>query len=271
MIGEKNALHILRLSQSVRTLMELNQLEKMVEHVGNYVNNYTPDHFKQGVFREQSKSDLVAGMTLTITAHHDLGRLQTLACFGLKELQENLFYRKYSFPNSRIVTSLFPEHFLTNAEADACNYKIKHYDMWVKSWKGYQLFLQFLLGQSYRDVIAAIINDIQQYNICQLFDIEYLLSLTATMRALLYKYSSPTTAFSVHDNKVSLLADMVASEWQEIIGKLWLSFKDKLTFAMQQEYLLVRAKYPVARVKPFSGMWHRQESVYETVLKVLSR
>ena len=115
-------------------------------------------------------------MTLT-TVHHDLERLQTLACFGLKELQENLFYQKYSFPNSRIATSLFPEHFLTKIEAEACSYEIKNYDTWVKSWKGYQLFLQYLLGQSYKDVIAAIINEIQQYNIGQLFDVEYLLSL----------------------------------------------------------------------------------------------
>ena len=142
-------------------------------------------------------------MTLTIAVHHDLECLQTLACFGLKELQENLFYQKYSFPNSRIATILFPEHFLTKAEAEAC---------------------------------------IQQYNIG-----------TATMRALLYEYSSSTTAFTVHDIKVYLPADMVASEWQEVIGKLWLSFKGKLTFTMQQEYLLVCSKYPVARVRPFSG------------------
>ena len=46
---------------------------------------------------------------------------------------------------------------------------------------------------------------------------------------------------------------MTASDWQVVIGKLWLSFKDKLTFTMQQEYLLVRSKYSIARVKPLSG------------------
>jgi len=50
--------------------------------------------------------------------------------------------------------------------------------------------------------IAAIINDIQQNNIGQLFDIEYLLSLTATMRALLYEYSSSIEAFTVGDDRV---------------------------------------------------------------------
>ena len=73
------------------------------------------------------------------------------------------------------------------------------------------------------------------------------------MRALLYEYSSSTTAFSVHDNTVYLPADMTISDWQIVIGKLWLSFKDKLSFTMQQEFLLVRSKYPVARIKPFSG------------------
>ena len=220
MIGKENALHILRMSQSVRTLMELNQLEKLIDHVGNFVNNYTPEQFKYGILREQSKSDVVAGMSLAMTMNHDLNRLQTLACFGIKELQENLFYQKYDFPNSCTATSLFPEHFLTKTEAESCNYEIKTYDMWVKSWHGYQLFLQFLLGPSYRDIIAAIINDIQQNNIGQLFDIEYLLILTVTMRALLYEYSSSTTAFTVHDSTIHVPADMTANDWQIVIKKL---------------------------------------------------
>ena len=94
-------MHTLRISQSVRALMEPQQLEQLIDHVGNLVNNYTPAEFKHGILPEQSKSDLVAGMILTMTAHHDLDRLQALACFGLIELQENLFYQKYSFPNSR--------------------------------------------------------------------------------------------------------------------------------------------------------------------------
>jgi hypothetical protein len=58
MIGKENALHILRMSQSVRTLMEPNHLEKIIDHVGNFVNNYTPEQFKHGILREQSKSDV---------------------------------------------------------------------------------------------------------------------------------------------------------------------------------------------------------------------
>ena len=57
----------------------------------------------------------MAGMTLTITVHHDLDRLQILAAFGIKELQENLFYQKYNFPNSRTATSLFAEHFFNKS------------------------------------------------------------------------------------------------------------------------------------------------------------
>ena len=151
----------------------------------------------------------MAGMTLTITVHHDLDRLQTLAAFGIKELQENLFSQTLPTPVLQQVCS--QNIFLTKAEAESCNYEIKTYDMWVKSWRGYQLFLQFLSGQSYRDIIATIINDIQQNNIGQLFDIEYLLSLTATMRALLYEYLSSTTAFTVHDTTMYLPADMTAS------------------------------------------------------------
>ena len=131
--------------------------------------------------------------------------------------------------------------------------KFKTYDMWVKSWKGYQLFLQFLLGKSYREIIAAIINDIQQNNVGQLFDIDYLLSHTATMITLLYEYSSSITAFTVRDARVYLQIDMSRSDWQDVIGQLWLSLKEKLTFSMQQEYLMVRSKYPVTRIKSFSG------------------
>ena len=78
--------------------MALTRIAKIIDHVGNFVNNYTPEQFKHGILREQSKSDVVAGMTLAMTVNHDLNRLQALACFGIKELQENLFYQKYNFP-----------------------------------------------------------------------------------------------------------------------------------------------------------------------------
>lgn len=54
--------------------------------------------------------------------------------------------------------------------------------------------LQLLLGPSYSDTIAAII---QQDNIGQYDDVEYLLSLTVTMRALLYEYSSSAEVLTV--------------------------------------------------------------------------
>jgi len=44
-----------------------------------------------GIIRRHSKSALMAGMTLTMNANHDLNRFQSLACFAIKE-------RKFIFP-----------------------------------------------------------------------------------------------------------------------------------------------------------------------------
>ena len=59
----------------------------------------------------------------------------------------------------------------------------------IRSWKGYQLVVKLLLGPSYGIVIKEIVDEIQQDNIGLYNDVEYLLSLTATMRALLYELS----------------------------------------------------------------------------------
>jgi hypothetical protein len=54
--------------------MEDGQLQLLVQHVGDYVNNYTADVFKMGIVRRHSKSALLAGMNLTVSANHDLDR-----------------------------------------------------------------------------------------------------------------------------------------------------------------------------------------------------
>jgi len=52
--GKESALNILRDTFSVRTLMEEGQLQHLVHHVGDFVNNYTPEVFKTGIIRRHS-------------------------------------------------------------------------------------------------------------------------------------------------------------------------------------------------------------------------
>ena len=41
--GKENVLSILRDTHSIRTMMEVGQLEKLMQHEGNFVNHYTPE------------------------------------------------------------------------------------------------------------------------------------------------------------------------------------------------------------------------------------
>jgi len=252
--GKESALHILRETYSVRSLMEDGQLQLLVHHVGDFVNNYTADVFKLGIIRRHSKSALLAGMTLTLNANHDLDRFKSIACFNIKEMQDNLYFQKYSFPDAQTTFSLCAEHYLTQADADACNFHIVSYDFWVRSWKGYQIVLKLLLGTSYGAVIKDIVDEIQQDNIGQYNDVSYLLSLTATMRALLYEYSSSGEDFTTDcDTTVYTPANMTKAQWLVVIRLLWSSFKDKLSFNRQAEYQHARSLYPAVRHKPYSG------------------
>ena len=90
-----------------------------------------------------------------------------------------MYFQKYAFPDARTPYSL-----CADADADACGFEFTSYDLWVRSWKGKQLVVKLLLGPSYGVVISDIVNEIQQGNIGQYNDVGYLLSLTATMRAL---------------------------------------------------------------------------------------
>jgi len=252
--GKESALTTLRDTFSVRTLMEDGQLQLLVHHVGDFVNNYTADIFKMGIIRHHSKSALMAGMTLTMTANHDLDRFQSLACFPIKELQDNLYFQKYSFPDAQTTFGLCAEHYLTKSDADACGFEITSYDYWVRSWKGYQLVLKLLLGPSYGVVIKDIVDEIQQNNIGQYNDVGYLLSLTATMRALLYEFSSSNEAFTLDvDTTIYTPADMTSVHWLNVIKLLWTSFKDKLSFNRQTEYQHARSMFSTVRHRPYSG------------------
>lgn len=234
--------------------MEEGQLQQLIQHVGDFVNNYTSEAFKLGIIRRHSKSALLAGMTLAMNTAHGLDRLQSLACYTMKELQDNLYFQKYSFPDARTTFSLCAEHYLTKSGADACGYEISTYDFWIRSWKGYQLVIKLLLGNSYGKLIAYIVNEIQQDNIGQYNDVGYLLSLTATMRALLYEYSSSLEDYTIDtDTTVYSPALMTKAQWLLVAHKLWISFKDKLTFNRQSEYVHARSQYAVARHKTYSG------------------
>ena len=76
-----------------------------------------------------------------------------------------------------------------------------------------------------------------------------LLSLTATMRALL---SSEDFTFDC-DTTVYNPATMTKAQWLVVIRLLWSSFKDKLSYNRQTEYQHARSLYPAARHKPYSG------------------
>lgn len=81
-------------------------------------------------------------------------------------------------------------------DAAKSNYVLT-YDLWIQSWIGLRITSEQILGSSYGPVYQTIINDIQQNNIGQLFDIDYLVSLTTQMRALLYHYSSKQSPFTI--------------------------------------------------------------------------
>jgi len=119
------------------------------------------------------------------------------------------------------VTSLNPAHYLPKADADSCNYNITTYDLWFKSWKGYQLTLQMLLGLSYGVTIDNIVRYIQQNNIGQMYEIDYLLRLTITMRALLFQYSSSEDVFMVEGSPTVFHPSHMSSvDWQEVMAFL---------------------------------------------------
>ena len=203
--------------------MKDGQLQLLVNHVGDFANNYTADNFKTGIIKRHSKSALLAGMTLTLNTDHDLDRLQSLACYGIKELLDNLYFQKYAFSDARTQYSLCAEHYLTKSDADACGFEITSYDLWIRSWKGYHLVVKLLLGPSYGVVISDILNEIQQNNIGQHNEVGYLLSLTATMRALLYEFSSSLDDFTIDTSTVVYTpASMTKVQWIVVIQQLWL-------------------------------------------------
>ena len=74
------------------------------------------------------------------------------------------------------------------------------------------------------------------------------------MRALLYEFSSSLEDFSIDTSIVVYTpASMTTTLWIVVIQQLWLSFKEKLSYNRQQEYIHCRSKYSAVRHKPYSG------------------
>jgi hypothetical protein len=73
------------------------------------------------------------------------------------------------------------------------------------------------------------------------------------MRALLYEFFSSLEDFSI-DTSIAVYtpASMTTALWIVVIQQLWLSFKEKLSYNRQQEYIHCRSKYSAVRHKPYS-------------------
>ena len=250
-LGKESVVKLLRDTQSVRTLMEDGQLELLVRHDGNYVNNYTKDVFRAGILRQHSLATAHTGMSLLVSENHDLLRFKSLVCFDVPELQQSLYTLKHDFPYLQTSTSLHPVHYLTKADASSCNYDIRNYDMWVKTWEGYRLALKLILGATYGLAVASIITDIQQHNVGQLFDVEYLLALQAQAFALFFYYSSTSDEFVIGTGTQRFQPKAMSSaDWQTVLSLLWTAFKTQLTYGLQQEVNMTRARYGQTKCKP---------------------
>ena len=74
------------------------------------------------------------------------------------------------------------------------------------------------------------------------------------MRALLYEFSSSLEDFTIDTSTVVYSpASMTKAHRIVVVLQLWLSFKDKLPYSRQQEYIYCRSKYSGVRHKSYSG------------------
>jgi hypothetical protein len=232
------------------TLMEVGQLDKLTAYHGNYVHNYNADVLLKGILRQATLQSTLSGMQMHGPRNHALARFKQLLWFDLDELHERVFHVQWEYATASEALSQHPIHYLTTEEAARRNYKLDH-DSWPLAWIGLRITLEQILGFSYGEVIQAIINNIQQNNVGHLFDIDYLVSLTIQMMALLYQYSSQRHVFQVLSSTVDYdPSTMVVTDWHEVIRLLWAALKSFLTFAQQQEHNLINDKFKIPRLKP---------------------
>jgi hypothetical protein len=248
--GKTAVYSIIIASTTMCTLMENGQIVKLTSGVGNYVNNYTPEILLKGILRQSVVSATLSGMQLHAPINYAILRFKELVWFDMSELHDKVFYFQWSYPDAWTSTDLHPIHFLSTADAGRKNYQFD-YDCWALSWVGLRITLEQILGLSYGPVLQTIISDIQLNNVGQMFDIEYILSLTIRMFALLSQYSSQHVPFKVFDSDISYNpATMVLEDWHAVILLLWKALKSFLTFPLQHEFTIINDKFKVSKMKP---------------------
>ena len=268
----KGAYHsILIATTSMRTLMEVDQLDKLTAYHGNYVHNYAAEVLLKGILRQTTLQSTLSGMQIHAPQNHALKRFQQLLWYELDELHDRVFQFQWEYATASEAHSQHPIHYLTADEAARRQYKLDH-DSWPLTWIGMRITVEQILGFSYGDVFQSIISDIQQNNIGQLFDIDYLVSLHIQLMASLHQYSSQHKLFQVPGSSIDYdPSTMVAADWQEVIRLLWAALKTFLTFAQQQEHLLINEKFKVPRLKPLlpKDKKHASTAVKEQYPKVV--
>ena len=208
----------------MRTLMEDGQLEKLKAYHGIYVHIYNADVLLKGILRQATLQSTLSGMQMHAPQNHALARFKQLLWYDLDELHDRVFHVQWEYATASEALSQHPIHYLTADEEARRNYKLDH-DSWPLTWIGLRITLEHFLGFSY-GFLQSIINDIQQNNGGQLFDIDYLVSLTIQMNALLYQYSSQRQLFRVLGSTVDYdPSTMVVTDWHEVIRLLWSALK----------------------------------------------
>ena len=235
---------------SMCTLMEDGHIDKLLAACGNYVNNYTSELLMKGILRQTILSATLSGMQLHAPQNFALLRFKQLSWFDLPQLHDRIFQIQWTYPDTWTTEDLHPIHFLSIPDATRKNYHFD-YESWALSWIGLRITYEQILGPTYGPVFQDIINDIQQNDIGHLFDVEYIVSLTIRMFALLSQYSSQHAIFNVADTTtVYDPAAMSTHDWHTVIHELWQALKSFLTFPQQHEFNILNEKFKVVKMKP---------------------
>jgi hypothetical protein len=138
----------------------------------------------KGILRQTLVSATLSGMQLHAPQNFALLRFKQLLWFDLPQLHDKVFQIQWTYPDTWTTDDLHPIHFLSIHDATRKNYHFD-YESWALSWIGLRITYEQILGPSYGPVLQDIVNDIQQNDIGHLFDVEYIVSLTIRMFALL--------------------------------------------------------------------------------------
>jgi hypothetical protein len=232
------------------TLMDDGHIDKLLAGCGNYVNNYTSEILMKGILRQTLVSTTLSGMQLHAPQNSTLLRFKQLIWFDLPQLHDKVFQFQWTYPDTWTPDDLHPIHFLSIHDATRKNFHFD-YKSWALSWIGLRITYEQILGPSYGPVFQDIVNDIQQNDIGHLFDVEYIVSLTIRMLALLSQYSSQHVIFSVADSTVSYdPATMQVNDWHSVVYALWTALKSFLTFPLQHEFNILNDKFKVVKMRP---------------------